>query len=174
MKLLYVISAISTLFTVSAFAQDARHSSFQKDLERSNWPKEAACGGGKIVLSAPLDKVKPTWFKSDGKSEVVYNGKFSSSAIAACGSGVVTVFDDGTNWAMNEWAYYSPSCKAIGGGNNTVNVYNGNHAIEALYPHESGQGVIAAWKDPNNGITSVYHSPDCYNLGGGGNTKKLQ
>ena len=131
---------------------------------------EAKCGNGRIVASGSRIE------RFDGNSSSgrqVYsppNDHHTVVGLAACGKGVVTAFrDDRSN---TDWAYYSPDCAFVGGGGKTVHAYKGsNHRITSLEPHPAG-GVSTTFENVRNGKKTTYHSPDCLNIGGGGNTTR--
>ena len=128
--------------------------------------QEAKCGSGRIIANGSNVK----FVDSSGNSIKVYSGKFQVKAIAHCNGGVVTIFKGKDVDA----AYHSPNCLNVGGGGETENVYrNGDHRNEGLVTYPTGLGVLATWRK-GNGIASTYYSPDCKNIGGRGNTKKVQ
>jgi len=63
-----------------------------------------------------------------------------------------------------ERAYFSPDGLSLGGGGNSVSIYNGGVGITEIVPVDSSSVVTLF----NNG--AAYYSPDNRDLGGGGNT----
>ncbi|MEP1571579.1 hypothetical protein [Roseibium album] len=123
---------------------------------------EASCGNGRV--SANGSNVR--YIDNNGNSIPVYDGKYSVKSMASCNGGVVTVFKG----EDQDVAYFSPDCLFVGGGGRTKNVFQNDHRNEGLVTHPTGVGVFATWRHKDGGNAATYHSPDCLNLGGGGNT----
>ncbi len=122
----------------------------------------ASCGSGTVRISGG-----DVYYYGDSEGDPlpVYGGEHKPIAVASCGTGVVTVFEN--NKHLIHWAYYSPDCLKTGGGGDTKQVYDGDHELVSLSKHPD-KGVVARWE--KKGKAQSYHSPDCLNVGGGGKT----
>lgn len=128
----------------------------------------ADCGGGTIAPSSTdPGSGRVIWTKSDNSQEVVYSGGDGLIAIAQCGTGVVSIFQNTYN--SNKAAYYSPNCRNIGGTGSTERVWQGSFFVQKLLSNPAGDGVFTTFVNSDSN-QRTYFSPDCLNIGGGGKT----
>ncbi|OKH32145.1 hypothetical protein NIES2119_26930 [[Phormidium ambiguum] IAM M-71] len=100
-----------------------------------------------------------------GRTTRLYSGQ-KVVAMLVCRGGLYTAFD-------GAGIYYSPDGQNPGGGGRTTRVYDGTQLVTKMLC-DQGSGINGT----DSVITTfsgagVYKSPDGNNLGGGGNTRKL-
>lgn len=134
------------------------------------------CGVG--VIEGRLRSNQPVLWKVEGQPDVtifqsVGNLPTLLTNIEVCGSGVVANFQ---NFNSETFVTYSPSCKALEGGGETVSTFRGKDmGVLNFAPDPRGGVTVSAYHNHSRGArAATFYSPDCLNPLGGGNTQVIQ
>lgn len=145
--------------------------------KRKHFPLSVPCGDGTIRTAKHA--VNAFWDRPGRPSEVVHNDDSRVlQNVVKCGGGVVSSL---SNWKSEHWASYSATCSPLDGAP-AERVWDGRrkYSMSIIEPHPSSPGVRvmivpssspASGPDPKDYL--YFHSPDCHNLGGGGNTVSI-
>ncbi|MFN2445802.1 MAG: WD40 repeat domain-containing protein [Vicinamibacterales bacterium] len=114
-------------------------------------------GDGSVRPEPITPAIQSEFVQSEWVRLITYPG--TVVAMIRYGNGVITAFS-------NKAVYFSPDGQNLGGGGNTIRVYDGRQTVVRMIPY--GNDVITAFSGKG-----IYFSPDGRDVGGGGSTVRV-